>query len=121
MEVLMINSYMLLKDATTTGPGPAINVDGRIISDGLLQLTIIDADASISALTFAFEGSNNGVNWITIKTYQLTANELLYARTANTAAGFHLIDKPTPIMRVNILTLTGASGNDSVSISYCGK
>ncbi len=102
----------LIKDATTIGlsePFVVIQDKDEVNAVASVQVDFI---GSPTALTLCIEGSVTGNAFTTIANHEVTAAELV-----DGIALFHIINKATPIIRANILTLTGGVSPE-VSVYY---
>ena len=102
----------LIKDATTTGQSePFVVIQDKDEVNAVASIQV-EFTGSPNALTVSIEGSITGNSFREIATHVLTATEL----TAGVAL-FHIINKATPQIRANILTLEGGISPE-VSVYY---
>lgn len=102
-------SYTLIKGAGATGPGNAVDLTETV---GKHSLSVSFTGGG-SALSIAFEGTQDGSTWHTIVTHNLSAAEISAKK-----AMWHIVDKPVRTIRANISTLTGGDANTSITVLY---
>ena len=95
----------LLKDATATGVGGALFVNGA--KDHSVVAVLTDVDTMVIAL----EGSDDNITWLPLGTYVIDADDITAGATR-----FHITNRLTDYVRPNITTLTGVGATVSVTV-----
>jgi hypothetical protein len=109
------STTVLFSNATAAASG-TVEISVPIgMQDHVYSVSMTDANASITVLTVALEGSIDGATWFIIEGSQftLTAGEL----TAKQAM-FHVLSRPVNFIRGKVVTLTGRGTGDVVSMRY---
>jgi|TARA_Y100000310_G_scaffold53827_1_gene49347 hypothetical protein len=109
----------ILDAATATGAGSSIFLS-KPTSKHTLQADIVDANASLSVIVIEFQGStdNRGVTDANAKWFNLDSHTFTAAEITALTAMWHVVNKPINRIRINVLTLTGVSAGDTVTVKY---
>lgn len=85
-----------------------------------VSMTVVDANAGISAITLKLQGSHNGrdVTDANATWYDLAEHAFSAAELTALAAMFHVTDKPVGRIRLNLTTLTGNGAGDTLTGIY---
>jgi len=118
----MGDSLVLLGAATATGAGQSktLPVD---TNDHVFDVSVVDADTSISALSVAIEVTLDGqaINDANAKWAQLTSHTFSAGELTALLAVFVKLDVPCVRIRANILTATGIGAGDTVTVRHRGR
>jgi len=101
-------SAKLLDAAVATGTSPTWTLN-RTPRNHTIQITITGAP---TAVTVDLEGSLDGTTWVSLASHVMSAAELTAAK-----ALFHVGNKPTRRVRINLKTLTAGS-SPTVTVIY---
>lgn len=102
-------SMKLLAAVTAVGAGTSVRLK-KGVQEHTVQVIITGTP---TAVVVALESSlNDGTTWNTIGTYTLTAGDL----TAGSAM-YHVDNKPSELVRMNLTTLTGGT-SPTVTVFY---
>jgi hypothetical protein len=102
----------LIKDATSTGVSESQTIIKDQDEGHAWHSVQVEFAGSPTALTVSIEGSITSNSFQDLATHVLTAAEL----AAGTAI-FHILNKSLPVIRANIITLTGGVSPE-VSVYY---
>ena len=102
----------LIKDATTTGTSEAQTIIKDQDEGHAWHSVQVEFTGSPTALVVAIDGSITSNSFQELAEHTVSASEL----TAGTAI-FHILNKSLPVIRANIVTLTGGV-SPTVSIYY---
>jgi len=112
-------AFRLLDAVTAIGAGPSIFLS-RTRKHHTVQVSVVDADTSISALVIDLEGSldNRGVIDVNAKWSQMSRHTFTGAELTALFAAFVTTDQDFKRVRLNVITATGIGSGDTITAKY---
>jgi len=103
-------TYKLISNANTAVTGNLVDL-GETFRSFTMSCNITDPDGGVSAVSVAFEFTQDGTVWYTVVNKRFTAAQLSDLRAA-----WNIIDKPARAIRAKITNLVGATANTSIDV-----